>query len=95
MDVTLFIFFSFLVVVLLFFGFLFRGYVGMGLGWLAGVLAILIGIRVGSGELITVIESGTLFELQLGLDPSNIAIIFILLGIAALVASSWDWIEGW
>jgi len=90
MDITLFLFFSFLVVVLFFFAFLFRGYVGMGLGWLAGSLAILIGIRFGSGELITTIENGTLFELQMGLDPSNIAIIFILLGIAALVVSSWD-----
>ncbi len=94
MDITLFLFFSFLVVVLLFFAFLFRSYVGMGLGWLAGILAILIGIKVGSGELITVIENGTVFELQLGLDPSDIAIIYILLGIAALVASSWDWIDG-
>lgn len=92
MDITIFLFFSILVVILFILAWLSGGGLGVGLGWLAGGLALLTGLQIGLGEPITALSSGEIIELDLGLNTSRVSIFYILFGILSFVECSCDWL---
>lgn len=90
MDLTIFIVLLALSIILLFFGFYFRGGVGLTFAIIGAGFFVLMGLSLGSGVAVT---DTTFFnstdkvveKVDFGISDSNLLIMFVLLGVAPLL----------
>jgi len=98
MDITIFIMFIGFATILSILAYLFKGNLGLGLAFIAAGFFIVIGLMIGSGELITStvyfdITTTTDHIYDLGISSTNIMIFFILAGILNIMTAVADWLR--
>lgn len=96
MDLSLFIFFVSLAIVLFILSWIFSGGIRVGLGMLSAGFFMLIGLAIGTGTDITstivfdTVTSVTI-PLDLGIQSEHVMMFFVMMGLVAMFASIWDY----